>query len=257
METAAKRKHDDDWSCATCGAHCFAAKSSCFKCGTSRTGEAPSTPGKHRRREGLYKPTNASMNFQDKAVVCKVCSKEFKFTAKEQQFFQSKGFFVERARCKDCAKKKKQEKPTATKGAAEGKGRPTSGGRLVCFAFQKGYCPRGDACNFAHGAIDGYLGQPAATKPKAVEVEEADRGAAGAASDGEEEEDAPAAPTTPEVSAKQRKKEAKEAKEARKAKKRAKLELGEAGAGETEKQQKEAQGGSIQSSSSEAGELAL
>ena len=39
--------------------------------------------------------------FQDKILVCKNCSKEFAFTAREQEFFTQKGFH-DPGRCKQC-----------------------------------------------------------------------------------------------------------------------------------------------------------
>ena len=39
--------------------------------------------------------------FQDKILVCKDCSKEFMFTAREQEFFTKKGFH-DPVRCKQC-----------------------------------------------------------------------------------------------------------------------------------------------------------
>ena len=49
------------------------------------------------------------MDYQDKVLVCQDCSKEFVFTAAEQEFYAQKGFSNEPKRCKDCRAVKKQE----------------------------------------------------------------------------------------------------------------------------------------------------
>lgn len=47
-----------------------------------------------------------NIEFQDKALICKNCSKEFIFTAREQEFFVKKKFHTP-ARCKECIVKRK------------------------------------------------------------------------------------------------------------------------------------------------------
>lgn len=47
--------------------------------------------------------------FKDKKLICRDCSKEFVWTAGEQQFFAQKGFDRAPIRCTDCRKKKKQQ----------------------------------------------------------------------------------------------------------------------------------------------------
>jgi len=47
------------------------------------------------------------MELQDKSLVCRDCSKEFTFTASEQEFYKSKGFENEPTRCADCRAKRK------------------------------------------------------------------------------------------------------------------------------------------------------
>jgi CxxC-x17-CxxC domain-containing protein len=42
------------------------------------------------------------MEFQDKVLVCRECSKEFLFSAGEQAFYAEKGFQHQPSRCKDC-----------------------------------------------------------------------------------------------------------------------------------------------------------
>ena len=45
--------------------------------------------------------------FEDKTLVCKDCGEEFVFTAREQEFYESKGFENEPQRCKPCRDKRK------------------------------------------------------------------------------------------------------------------------------------------------------
>ena len=45
--------------------------------------------------------------FEDKTLVCKDCGAEFVFTAREQEFYESKGFVNEPQRCKPCRDKRK------------------------------------------------------------------------------------------------------------------------------------------------------
>ncbi len=46
--------------------------------------------------------------FEDKTLVCKECGEEFVFTAREQEFYEEKGFANEPQRCKPCRDKRKQ-----------------------------------------------------------------------------------------------------------------------------------------------------
>lgn len=50
------------------------------------------------------------MSFQDKSLKCADCGATFTFTAKDQEFFQSKGFTNEPKRCPDCRQAKKSER---------------------------------------------------------------------------------------------------------------------------------------------------
>jgi len=63
------------------------------------------------------------MSFQDETLTCKDCGKEFEFTAKEQEFYQEKGFENKPQRCKDCriARKSGQRKEFAVVCAECGK----------------------------------------------------------------------------------------------------------------------------------------
>ena len=47
------------------------------------------------------------MEFEDKALVCQDCGKEFTFTAGEQAFYKEKGLDNEPKRCKECRDKRK------------------------------------------------------------------------------------------------------------------------------------------------------
>ncbi|MFH0768618.1 MAG: zinc-ribbon domain containing protein [Chloroflexota bacterium] len=47
------------------------------------------------------------MSFQDKALQCADCGREFTFTAAEQEFFQSKGYTNEPKRCPECRRTRK------------------------------------------------------------------------------------------------------------------------------------------------------
>lgn len=48
--------------------------------------------------------------YSDKTLTCKDCGAEFTFSAAEQEFYASKGFEHEPARCPDCRRKRKQAK---------------------------------------------------------------------------------------------------------------------------------------------------
>ena len=171
LDTPTKKQHkrfdltpirpEEDWTCTECSAHCFASKPTCFKCGASRDGNIKA--GKHRRREGVYKPSATTAPYEDMNVTCKDCSQDFVFTAGEQEYFAKKGFIGKaRTRCSACAKRKKQKwgveaESNRSSKSGGGGGRPTCGGKLICFGWQKGSCTHGDACKFAHGEPDGVL----------------------------------------------------------------------------------------------------
>ncbi|MGI6037315.1 MAG: zinc-ribbon domain containing protein [Limnochordia bacterium] len=46
--------------------------------------------------------------YQDKTLVCRDCEQEFVFSAGEQEFYASKGFENEPARCPDCRSARKR-----------------------------------------------------------------------------------------------------------------------------------------------------
>ena len=52
-------------------------------------------------------PSEVRKMFEDKTLVCKDCGEEFVFTAREQEFYESKGFVNEPQRCKPCRDKRK------------------------------------------------------------------------------------------------------------------------------------------------------
>ncbi len=50
------------------------------------------------------------MSFQDKSLQCSECGATFTFTAKDQEFFQSKGFTNEPKRCPECRQSRRSER---------------------------------------------------------------------------------------------------------------------------------------------------
>jgi len=50
------------------------------------------------------------MHFQDKSIQCSDCGTIFTFSAREQQFFASKGFTNEPKHCPWCRKTKRQQR---------------------------------------------------------------------------------------------------------------------------------------------------
>lgn len=48
--------------------------------------------------------------FDDKALICQECGKEFVWTAGEQEFYASKGFTNEPKRCPECRKVEEKSK---------------------------------------------------------------------------------------------------------------------------------------------------
>lgn len=52
------------------------------------------------------------MELQDRTIQCVTCGREFLFTAKEQEFFLSKGF-KEPRHCRECRQQRKQERDQA------------------------------------------------------------------------------------------------------------------------------------------------
>lgn len=50
------------------------------------------------------------MGFQDKSLQCADCGATFTFTAKEQEFYSSKGFTNEPKRCLNCRQSRKAER---------------------------------------------------------------------------------------------------------------------------------------------------
>ena len=48
--------------------------------------------------------------YKDKTIKCVDCGSEFIFTARDQEFYQEKGFTNEPKRCKACRDKKSRKK---------------------------------------------------------------------------------------------------------------------------------------------------
>ncbi len=72
------------------------------------------------------------MEFQDRTIKCATCGREFLFTAKEQDFFVTKGF-KEPRHCRECRQQRKQEREQAV---AQASGQPYHPGKemfkVVC-----------------------------------------------------------------------------------------------------------------------------
>ena len=50
------------------------------------------------------------MTFQDKTIQCADCGSSFTFTAREQEFFQSKGYVNEPKRCPTCRQSRRSQR---------------------------------------------------------------------------------------------------------------------------------------------------
>jgi CxxC-x17-CxxC domain-containing protein len=50
------------------------------------------------------------MAFTDRSLTCKDCGATFQFSAREQEFYASKGFENDPARCADCRQLRKRER---------------------------------------------------------------------------------------------------------------------------------------------------
>lgn len=59
------------------------------------------------------------MEFQDRVLTCTTCGREFKFTAREQEFYQEKGF-VEPKHCRECRQQRKMRREALAKEAPVG-----------------------------------------------------------------------------------------------------------------------------------------
>ena len=73
------------------------------------------------------------MSFQDKSICCSDCGTTFTFTAREQEFFQQKGYTNEPKRCPSCRQAKKAERG----GGTGGYGAPRQMFPAVCAACGK------------------------------------------------------------------------------------------------------------------------
>lgn len=56
---------------------------------------------------------------EDKTLVCKDCSNDFTFSARDQQFYAEKGFENEPQRCRDCRSVHKTQLPGTGAGERE------------------------------------------------------------------------------------------------------------------------------------------
>jgi CxxC-x17-CxxC domain-containing protein len=84
------------------------------------------------------------MSFQDKSIQCSDCGTTFTFSAKDQEFFQQKGFTNEPKRCPECRRSKKAER----NGNSGGYGAPRQMFPATCGECGKAtevpFQPRGD-----------------------------------------------------------------------------------------------------------------
>jgi CxxC-x17-CxxC domain-containing protein len=85
------------------------------------------------------------MAFQDKSLQCSDCGATFTFSAKDQEFFQTKGFTNEPKRCPECRQAKKAER---NGGSGGGYGAPRQMFPATCGECGKAtevpFQPRGD-----------------------------------------------------------------------------------------------------------------
>ncbi len=71
------------------------------------------------------------MNFLDKTLTCRECTKTFLFTAGEQDFFRQKGLVNEPGRCPECRVKRRQQ--AAANGVTATADTPASSVREVSY----------------------------------------------------------------------------------------------------------------------------
>ena len=57
------------------------------------------------------------MSFEDKSIQCSDCGATFTFSAKDQEFFQSKGFTNEPKRCPSCRQARKSQRGDSGSGS--------------------------------------------------------------------------------------------------------------------------------------------
>ena len=68
------------------------------------------------------------MEFSDRTLVCKDCSQDFTFSAKEQEFYDEKGFQNDPVRCKACRDDRKEKLKGGRGGGGGGRGGRPGGG---------------------------------------------------------------------------------------------------------------------------------
>jgi len=71
--------------------------------------------------------------YEDKALICADCGREFIWTAGEQEFYAERGFQNEPTRCPECRKARKQQRNSGNGDRAHrgGARRPHSGDRVM------------------------------------------------------------------------------------------------------------------------------
>ena len=100
-----------DWTCGPCGASCFASKDACYRCGAAKGTDGPGE--RHPAPKKEWTPTvangGAASDLKDVTTACRDCRASFVVTAGEQDFYRAKGFDVTvPSRCKACTAAKKQ-----------------------------------------------------------------------------------------------------------------------------------------------------
>jgi CxxC-x17-CxxC domain-containing protein len=74
------------------------------------------------------------MNFADKTIRCITCGGDFVFTAREQDFYQTRGLTHEPTRCKTCRDARKQTRGGEGRGAHGGQSTQRDHTSVVCSA---------------------------------------------------------------------------------------------------------------------------
>lgn len=83
------------------------------------------------------------MSFQDKSLQCSDCGAFFTFSAKDQEFFKSKGFSNEPKRCSSCRQAKKAERDSGSNYGATRQTYPATCAQCGT-STQVPFQPRGD-----------------------------------------------------------------------------------------------------------------
>mmetsp|Transcript_33372 Transcript_33372/g.73190 ORF Transcript_33372/g.73190 Transcript_33372/m.73190 type:complete len:371 (+) Transcript_33372:191-1303(+) len=84
-------------------------------------------------------------------LTCRDCSRQFIFTKEEMSKYEKRGWTDLPLRCKSCDVSHK-----ARRSASDRRQKlDSSGGKRMCYAFQRGECPHGDRCKFSHDPAHG------------------------------------------------------------------------------------------------------